>query len=229
MLDQRIRNTILTAKDMNAVISDWAAPAEAVGAVVGGAAGFIVAGVPMPFAGPVLGIAVGMGQKKMVHELSKKLYQFFPLYEETRTDHWRNLFVTVLTETFINYNVVFCNLLNRPTKGVELAVRKMAKDLVNRIFNYLETHESELNEVEFDASLMVKAILHGESEKNTMDMLPFNSDAGGTIKTERCDYRTSTLFENCDVVFFERKLVSTQTHTEGGEGSPDRYLYFLIE
>ena len=210
ILDQRIRNTILTAKDMNAVISDWAAPAEAVGAVIGGAAGFLV-GVPMPGASPALGKAVGMGQKKKVHELSKRLYQFFPLYEERRTNHWRKLFVRVLTDTFINYIVVFCTLLYRPTGGVELAMYKMAKD---RIFDYLETHESELNEVEFDASLMVKAILHGESEKNTMDMLTFNSDVGGTIKTERCDYRTSTLFENCDVVFYERKLVSTRTHTE---------------
>ena len=213
MLDQRIRNTILTAKDMNAVISDWTVPAEAVGGVLGGATGFLV-GVPMPAAGPALGKAVGMGQKKKVHELSKRLYQFFPLYEKTRTDHWRKLFVEVLTDTFINYNVVFCTLLSRPTDGVELAMYKMAKDLVNRIFNYLETHESELNEVEFDASLMVKAILLGESEKNTMDMLTFNSDVGGTIKTERCEYRTSTLFENCDVVFYERKLVSTRTHTE---------------
>ena len=55
--------------------------------------------------------AVGKGQTKKEHDLCTKLYQFFPMYEDKRTDHRRKLFVEVLTETFINYNVVFCSLL----------------------------------------------------------------------------------------------------------------------
>ena len=215
-LDNRIRNTIEKAKDENAVTSDWAGPAGAAGTAVGGAV-FAGTGIPIPVLGPAVAKAVGKGQTKKEHDLCTKLYQFFQKYEDKRTDHWRKLFVEVLTETFINYNIVFCSLLEFPTDGVEKALYKMAKDLVNRIFNHLEVEWKTMdNIIELDASLMVKAILNGESERTTMDKVKDKmkrdkvkrSDGGGTIKTKQQEYKTAALFDKCDVVFNQEDVVS---------------------
>ena len=210
MLDNRIRNTIEKAKDENAVTSDWAGPAGAAGTAVGGAV-FASTGIPIPVLGPAVAKAVGKGQTKKEHDLCTKLYQFFPMYEDKRTDHWRKLFVEVLTETFINYNVVLCSLLKCPTNGPELAMCKMAEDLVNRIFNFLEVESKTMeNIVNLDASLMVKGILNGESEWRLKDKVK-RSEGGGTIKTKEKDYKTANLFEKCDVVFNQEDVVSKKS------------------
>ena len=219
MLDNRIRNTIEKAKDENAVTSEWAGPLGAVGGAATGAA-FAAAG--LPGLNPVAPFTKGAEkyEKKKEHKLCLKQYQFFPMYEDKRIDQWRKLFVEVLTETFINYNIVFCSLLEFPTNGVEMALFKMAKDLVNRIFNHLEVESKTMdNIIELDASLMVKAILNGESERTTMDKVKDmmkrdkvkRSDGGGTIKTKQQEYKTAALFEKCDVIFNLEDEVSTKS------------------
>ena len=211
MLDKRIRNTIEKAKDENAVTSDWAGPASVVGAAVGGAVS-AGTGIPIPGVGAAAGKIVGKGQTKREHTLCKRLYQFFPKYEDQRIDHWRQLFVDVLTETFINYNAVFCSLLECPTDGVELALFKMAKDLVNRIFNYLEDESKTIGKnIQLDASLMVKAILNGESERKLGDTIRRN-DGGGTIRMKGKDYKTAALYEKCDVIFSKEDEVSKKLY-----------------
>ena len=80
---------------------------------------------------------------------------------------------------------------------------KMAKDLVNRIFNYLEKDSDTMDKkIELDASFMVKAILNGESEKSIKDKV-MRGDGGGTIKTKEKVYKTASLYDKCDVVFNE--------------------------
>ena len=205
MLDARIISTIAKARDENAVTSDWAGPANAAGLALSGIV-FCSTGSPLPGAAPVAAKAAGKIETKREHELCKKLYQFFPKYEDRRADYWRKLFVGVLIETFINYNVVFCSVLGRPSFGVELALHKMAKDLVNRIFEHLDV-ESKTQIAELNDCLMVKAIVNGKSPKDAMDMLK-KSEGGGTIKTKQnVTYKTGSLYSKCDVVFLQENGV----------------------
>merc|ERR1711962_763332 len=96
---------------------------------------------------------VSFGEVRREHGIAKRVYQFFPKYEDRRREEWLQLFVTVLTEFFINYNVVFCDLLQSPTDGIEKALHKIAKDVVFRIFSYLQ---NEKTIQDFNVNLMVK-------------------------------------------------------------------------
>ena len=141
-LDVEIIYTIAKAMDKDAVKSDLAGPAGMVGGAVGGGLSIAAGGVPLVGATSASASKLAqIGETKKEHDIAKRVYQFFPRYEDRRTGEWRQLFVSVLTETFINYNVVFCDLLQSPTDGVEKALNKMAKDIVFKIFNYLENEK----------------------------------------------------------------------------------------
>ena len=209
-LDKRINATIDIA------MGDDAPPLGPAGRVFGGAAS-LARGVPV--AGPVVAAAkklITFAEEKRDYEMCKRVYQFFPEYRDN-TDHWRELFVTVLTEYGLSYNVIFCVLLEDPTDGAEKAMHKMAKDVVSRIFNHLEI-ESKI--VALDSQLMRKAILEGKSEtKITEKMKPGKCFGGGRIKTRQKTYKTGSLQSKCDVVFLEEQQVAKKSD------SPNKYLY----
>ena len=209
-LDKRINATIDIAMGEDAPALGPA------GRVFGGAAS-LARGVPV--AGPVVAAAkklITFAEEKRDYEMCKRVYQFFPEYRDN-TDHWRELFVTVLTEYGLSYNVIFCVLLEDPTDGAEKAMHKMAKDVVSRIFNHLEI-ESKI--VALDSQLMRKAILEGKSEtKITEKMKPGKCFGGGRIKTRQKTYKTGSLQSKCDVVFLEEQQVAKKSD------SPNKYLY----
>lgn len=180
-LDKRINQTI------NIAMGDEAPPVGQAGRVFGGVA---AATKGVPGAGPFTAVAngcFGIFAKKRNKEVCKRVYQFFPSYRED-ANKWRNIFVPVLTETFINYNVIFCVLLEDPIDGVEKAMDKLAKDIVNRIFNHLET-VSKI--VEFDAELMRRAILKGKSEK----AMPGKHYGQRSTRQDLCT--ASVMFSSC--------------------------------
>ena len=208
-LDNRINSTIDTA------MGD-AAPQVGPAGRVFGAASDAARGVPG--VGPAAAVAnkvVGVAEKYMTKKVCKRVYQFFPNYRGD-ANKWRNIFVPVLTETFINLNVVFCVLLDDLIDGVEKAMDKLAKDIVNRIFNHLET-VSKI--VDFDAELMRRAILKGKSEK----AMPGKHYGGGEIKirqkTRTKKYKTGSLHSKCDVLFLQDGLVATNSDPV------NKYLY----
>ena len=212
-----------------------AAPQVGPAGRVFGAASDAARGVPG--VGPAAAVAnkvVGEWEKKMTKKVSKRVYQFFPNYRGD-ANKWRNIFVPVLTETFINYNVVFCVLLQDLIDGDEKAMDKLAKDIVNRIFNHLEIESKKMEFdaqlrrkipskiVEFDAQLMRAAILEGESEKGVTDKRPGKHFGGGEIKirqkTRTKKYKTGSLHSKCDVLFLQDGLVATNSDPV------NKYLY----
>lgn len=229
-LDAEIIYTIAKAMDRDAVKSDLAGPAGMVGGAVGGGLSLAAGGVPLVGATSATASKLAqIGEVKKEHDIAKRVYQFFPRYEDKRTNEWRELFVSVLTETFINYNVVFCDLLQSPTDGVERALNKMAKDIVHRMFNYLE---NEKTITDFDEKLMVKAILYGESEKGVAEkakniFVKRKSDGGGEIKTNEDVYKTGSLHSKCDVIHLQENAVNkkpdslTYRYSFEGEQIPD--------
>ena len=216
-LDAQIIYTIAKAMDKDAVKSELAGPAGMLGGAVGGGLSLAAGGVPLVGATSAAASKLTqIGEVKKEHDIAKRVYQFFPRYEDKRTGEWRQLFVSLLTDTFINYNVVFCDLLQSPTDGVEKALNKMAKDVVYRIFNFLG---NEKTITDFDAKLLVEAILTGESEKGMKDKLwngvkekliksSVKSEGGGEVKTSEDVYKTGSLFSKCDVVHLQEKAVN---------------------
>ena len=216
-LDAQIIYTIAKAMDKDAVNSSLAGPAGMVGGAIGGGLSLAAGGVPLVGATRATASKlVQTGEVKKEHDICKRVYQFFPKYEDKRTSEWRQLFVSVLIDTFINYNVVFCDLLQSPTDGVEKALNKMAKDIVYRIFNYLE---NEKRITDFDVEHMVKAILNGASEKGMKEKAKnmfMKSDGGGEIKTNEDIYKTGALHSKCDVIHLQEKAVNKK---------PDSFTY----
>ena len=205
-LDDQIRSTITKAMDKEAVTSTLAGPAALAGGALGGGLSLATGGVPLTGAASnAASRLVSFGEVRREHGISKRVYQFFPKYEDRRMEEWLQLFVTVLTEFFINYNVVFCDLLQSPTDGIEKALHKIAKDIVFRFFSYLQ---NEKNIQDFNKNLMVKAVLLGESEKGFMEKI-FKNEGGGEIKIdENITYKTGSFHSKCDVIFLKKEVVN---------------------
>ena len=97
-LDDQIKYTIAKAMDKDAVKSELAGPAGMVGGAVGGGLSLAAGGVPLVGAtSAAVSKVTQIGEVKREHNIAKRVYQFFPRYEDRQTE-WREIFVSVLTE-----------------------------------------------------------------------------------------------------------------------------------
>ena len=96
----------------------------------------------------------------MQHSKAKKIEHFLIGYDPERKE-WIDLLCETFFEIFLHYNYQFLTLIKNPIDAWSKAMWKIAKDVVNRIFDALPSVEEEKS---LTKDLLIRCFLQGKSD-----------------------------------------------------------------
>ena len=96
-------------------------------------------------------------QQSKGHKIGKKLQHLFEGFD-AKDKKWIDLFTDTFFNIFVNYNVVFCKVIEQPVDAWTKIMGKLAKDIVHRMFNHLiEMKDNDINKQKITKELLIKA------------------------------------------------------------------------